>query len=111
LKGSHCPLNRRLFWPRDGTTSVGNGTTVVRAVCSLLAILAELPWLVAWMILFTIVREGLTLGVANERHMNEEGRKKVRREQYKRKFIEDFRRIFKQHFTNRPQIRNILLKC
>lgn len=55
LKGSQYPLKRRLLGPRDGTASVGNGTTVIRPVCSLLPILAELPWLVAWMMLFSIV--------------------------------------------------------
>ena len=45
----------RLFGPRGGRTSVGNGTTVIRPVCSILTVLAELPWLVAWMMFFTIV--------------------------------------------------------
>jgi hypothetical protein len=35
-------------------------------------------------------RGGFTLGVANEKHMSEGGRKEARTEQYKRKCAEDF---------------------
>jgi hypothetical protein len=48
-----APLS--MFGPRNGTASVGNGTTVISAVCGLLTILAELPWFVAWLMVFTIV--------------------------------------------------------